>query len=487
MLLFQMFGLPLAAPKLPDSQADLAPHGHSAGQLVGPGVAQATLCNGPDPFGYTCTVVSRSYISGTSEITGSDGSSPQVGLYCDSCQILDAPLPFSFSFYGQSFTSYNATTDGTIQFFSSYNNTPITALPHPFMSGLIAPYWDDLCTDDTCTAPHLAPTTLGNGVFVKTTGVAPNRLYIVEWRAHAYDFFALDPNAPLPPDTFFEVQLEETTNNIYFVYGPSPTSGLDSLGGGATAGIQDDGAFHERPIRFLQYSNHAANLTKGTAVCFSTTAGCPAAALTATPTQSPTATPSQTGTAISTTTVTPTAVDTQTPTITTTLPSTATGTITVLPTATPTVSQTLTATPTITPTLPSLQPISIGLTITPTATVTPTPTAVTGGPPRDDKDAKSDKKTDEQKLHETRSNTGGFDQYETEGNVVDVDYTVSPPIAYIANRDTPPNATRAQLVAVVLACPGGCPTVRPGDYIEVAGEKVHEQLYIAEGISFSHP
>jgi len=71
----------------------------------------------------------------------------------------------------------------------------------------------------------------------------------------------------------------------------------------------------------------------------------------------------------------------------------------------------------------------------------------------------------------------------TEGNVVDVDYAVSPPIAYIANRDTPAHATHDQLVAVVLACPGGCPPVKPGDYLTVEGVKENEQLYTADDIS----
>ncbi len=71
----------------------------------------------------------------------------------------------------------------------------------------------------------------------------------------------------------------------------------------------------------------------------------------------------------------------------------------------------------------------------------------------------------------------------TEGVVIAVDYSASPPVVNIANIDTPRNATREQLVAVVLTCQDGCPIIRPGDYIEVAGEKVHEYLYIATSIS----
>jgi hypothetical protein len=35
-------------------------------------------------------------------------------------------------------------------------------------------------------------------------------------------------------------------------------------------------------------------------------------------------------------------------------------------------------------------------------------------------------------------------------------------------------------VAVRLRCGARCPTVRVGDYVEVDGEKVHEQFYEAE-------
>ena len=60
-----------------------------------------------------------------------------------------------------------------------------------------------------------------------------------------------------------------------------------------------------------------------------------------------------------------------------------------------------------------------------------------------------------------------------------------PPVVYVANIDTPPYATHDQLVVVVLVCKNGCVRLRVGDYIEVAGEKVHEQLYLASDVSVS--
>ena len=38
-------------------------------------------------------------------------------------------------------------------------------------------------------------------------------------------------------------------------------------------------------------------------------------------------------------------------------------------------------------------------------------------------------------------------------------------------------------VTVLLRCGARCPTIRVGDYVEVDGEKVHEQLYEAESVT----
>lgn len=172
-----------------------------------PPTAYATQCNGPDDFGYTCTNVTRPYIdAGTTEPDGSDGSNPVTGVHCDSgCQLLFVQLPFTFSYYGQPFTQYNVISDGNIQFNSSTDLTPIDPLLVNGIHSGIFPFWNDLCTDDDCSGG--AGATLGNGVFVTTVGTAPNRLYVIEWRAHPTDIFPGPGNIPTPPNTFFELQL----------------------------------------------------------------------------------------------------------------------------------------------------------------------------------------------------------------------------------------------------------------------------------------
>jgi len=46
-------------------------------------------------------------------------------------------------------------------------------------------------------------------------------------------------------------------------------------------------------------------------------------------------------------------------------------------------------------------------------------------------------------------------------------------------------ATRDGLVQVLLRCDGGCPTVKPGDYVQVDGVKENEGLFTAEDVSIS--
>jgi hypothetical protein len=218
-----------------------------------------------------------------------------------------------------------------------------------------------------------------------------------------------------------------------------------------------------------------------------------------TPTSTPTSTPTDTPTPTQTPTDTPTATptDTATPTPTETPTQTATPTPTDTPTATPT--ETATPTPTATGTL---TPTATG-TPTPTATGTPTPTAtgtatatatgtspptVTATPPAtptptpapvvvtsaDDKDEKP-KETEEQRQQRQLTNRSNRSDVTTEGNVLKVVADEQGLTIVIGNVDG--------RVTVRLRCGTRCPTIRAGDYVEVDGEKVHEQLYEAESVT----
>jgi hypothetical protein len=174
-----------------------------------------------------------------------------------------------------------------------------------------------------------------------------------------------------------------------------------------------------------------------------------------------------------TATFTPTATETSTPTPILTPTGTAT------PTATGPPSPTATATSTA-PLVPTSTTTS---TPSPTApavlTATATPTDIPPAPPRDENKEDSPRTvTEEQRQQRQRTNAGNRDDVATEGNVVEVTRTSDGLVIVIANADG--------LVTVVYPCGSSCPTIRVGDYVQVSGEKVNEQLYQADDVTVTH-
>jgi len=98
---------------------------------VPPGTAAP--CPGPDAFGYTCTDVTRVFVSGTTDI----------GNHCDDCVTVGVPLPFPFTFYGQTFSQVNISSNGNIQFVSTSATFTETALPNAGFNQAIFVFWDD--------------------------------------------------------------------------------------------------------------------------------------------------------------------------------------------------------------------------------------------------------------------------------------------------------------------------------------------------------
>src|SRR5207244_2029581 len=108
-------------------------------------------------------------------------------------------LPFPVQLYGASYNAANVSSNGNIQFNSSANAYANACLPAAGLDGAIMAYWDDLRTDQVgagCSA-----FTGGCGIFISTTGTAPNRVFNIEWRAVYYN----SPNSALD----FEVRLYE--------------------------------------------------------------------------------------------------------------------------------------------------------------------------------------------------------------------------------------------------------------------------------------
>ncbi len=175
----------------------------------GPPVA---LCPGPDLYGYTCeNNAAYAYIDATND----------TGLYVlDGTIKLD--LPFSFTFYGTTYTELFASSNGNIQFGNAnpeYRNSCLDTKPAAGMGDMVAPYWDDL---DLRFEGYLE---------TEVVGEAPNRIFVVEWDAIP----RYDTGDPLT----FEVQLFEGSNDIVFLY-QDVAQGFEGNGRSATIGIQSE-------------------------------------------------------------------------------------------------------------------------------------------------------------------------------------------------------------------------------------------------------
>jgi hypothetical protein len=147
-----------------------------------------------------------------------------VGNHCDDC-VTNVTLPFPVMLYDQSFsTSINVSSNGTLQFTSAISPFTNACLPNATHNNTIFPYWDDLLTNGA-----------GGGIFTTVVGSAPNRTFVVEWRA---TYFSGGGTAN------FEVLLHENSPAFETIYG-TVTQGNTS----ATVGVQRDTG-----SRFTEYA-----------------------------------------------------------------------------------------------------------------------------------------------------------------------------------------------------------------------------------------
>ena len=178
-------------------------------EAFGPAVA---LCPGPDLYGYTCDDAGGyAYIDATND----------TGLYADDATItLD--LPFPFTFYGTTYETVVASTNGNLQFTTAnaqYSNACLAPEPAAAIGDLIAPYWDDL---DLRFVGFLE---------TELSGEMPNRVFVIEWDS-------VPPFGANEDDTVtFAVQLHENSGDIVFLY-EDVTTLESSNGRSATIGIQ---------------------------------------------------------------------------------------------------------------------------------------------------------------------------------------------------------------------------------------------------------
>ncbi len=86
-------------------------------------------------------------------------------------EVVNVPLGFSLTGFGQTFSSVNVSSNGLLSF--SENNNSFLNVPLPSQlapGGSLAVLWGDW-----------GPPAAGNWVFTETRGTAPDRQFIVQW------------------------------------------------------------------------------------------------------------------------------------------------------------------------------------------------------------------------------------------------------------------------------------------------------------------
>jgi len=248
----------------------------------------ATPTNTPTP---TCA---PTYRTGTQAGTITPGTT-NIGSACDDC-ITPITMPFAVELYGTSQTSALADSNGVLAFTSAESTFQSSCLPSLDYTDAIFPFWDDLRTDNSQAdcASYPGGTC---GIFTAVTGSAPNRTFVVEWRATFFQHAGL---------AHFEILLHENTSDFEVVYGTFSQGSTTN----ATAGVQ-----RGTGLLFTQFACHLF-IPSDTQVnyTFENTICTPTPTATATATHTPTATPTPTLTA--TVTPTPTATATATSTLT---------------------------------------------------------------------------------------------------------------------------------------------------------------------------
>ena len=195
---------------------------------AGTDILNFTLPGQPPTYVHS-TMTGQSIVPGTALVAGSQADDATVVI----------ALPFSYQFYDQNFTSLRADTNGTIQFSSNSSMFNNACLPTTLLNNSLLPFWDDLIL-----------TGAGNGIFTSVSGVAPNRIFNIEWRGRHFSDNASSIN--------FEVRLYEGQSRYDFVYGNLNANPTFANGASATVGVQQGTG-----SAFTQFSCNTASLSSG--------------------------------------------------------------------------------------------------------------------------------------------------------------------------------------------------------------------------------
>ena len=196
-------------------------------------------------------------------------------------------LPFSYRLFDTSFPTVAVGSNGHLTFGTVNDTFNASCIPQATTTYAIFPFRTDLCTG-ACGSD--AGTNLG--IFTSTSGIAPNRVFNIEWRT-AYYNSGQTTNIPLN----FEVRLYEGQTAFDVIYGTVSTLGAAN-DGPLSVGVQKNTG---------QYTLVGCDSTGGTAPPVSSGqlyhytlgAGCPSPTPTPTATaRQPTATATATATAL---------------------------------------------------------------------------------------------------------------------------------------------------------------------------------------------
>ncbi len=155
---------------------------------------------------YTYTTSAGNVIDpGTSLVPGSQGDDVTASV----------ALPFTYKVYGFNYTTATVCSNGNIQFTTNNNAfSNVCPLPSAPLGVAFHPHWDDLRTD-------INP---GDGIFTSTSGVAPNRIFNIEWRGTLFSGGGA---------VNFEARLFEGQQRVDYIY-----AGVTNSGSSASIGVQ---------------------------------------------------------------------------------------------------------------------------------------------------------------------------------------------------------------------------------------------------------
>ncbi|MDH5545058.1 MAG: PKD domain-containing protein [Gammaproteobacteria bacterium] len=153
---------------------------------------------------------------------------------------------FPFEFYNTIYDRVYVSSNGIMSFAkstSSYSNTAIPNNNAP--NNFIAPFWTDLNPD------------FGGNIYVMTSGVQPNRKFIVSW-----DDVHVN-NDQIPNGGSFQVILAEGSSQILFQYKDVIFNSTDDNGNNATVGIENI-----EGTKGVQYSHNTPSINNNMAIQF---------------------------------------------------------------------------------------------------------------------------------------------------------------------------------------------------------------------------